>query len=867
MRPLPTPLTPLIGREQEIAELKSLLEQKGMRLVTLTGTGGVGKTRLALAAAYALTHSFVDGACFISLSAIQEQTQVLPAFVLALDIESEHPSLEDALLLHLRAKRLLLVIDSMEQVRDAAPWLASLVLACPSLILLVTSRERLRVEEEQEYLVRPFPVPDPATDSTAILLQHHAAIMLFVERAKAVRSDFALTDANASTIAHICARLDGLPLALELAAARINLFSPLALLTRLSQRLPTLTMGRRDAPERHHSLRAAIEWSYALLSDAEQTLLQRLSLFVGGSTVQALEELYRELGDNSAPISDLVTALHEKHLIVRETPPSESPWNPDGEPRLSMLETIRDFGLEELAISGMLRLVQQAWTCVILCWAERGRAALFSSERLVWIKWFQQERENLHGVLHFLIEQQAWDQVLHLGAYLGPFWVMLGSSSRHVFLDDGREWLEPILEGSAQMTTSDRGWCLAMYGEMLALQGEWIRGEAACQKGLALCRQTDDLQGTIGALWMLEDVYRLSSDFRQARQVADEAVALCQQNPTRDQVWAGRWTLGFSLQRAGYIATWTGNYQYASVALQEGSQCCQQEGDYYVVLLAHLCLGQLAYFEGKTHEARQVLEACGTLLRCWNMTRFLSESLIFQGMAVLHEGDLDGAEALLLEGLQLAQEVHDLIREGWATVWLARLAEARHQFEEAHQLLLKSLPGAEKAHRVLAAFGLETMGHIAMAQRKPRRAIHLLGAADALRAMMGVPLPPVDQRKQAYALEKAHQLLGLASYQRAWQQGHTMTLEQVLNPSSTEKPSSLTEPSHGVAVSEPHTRLTPRERETLQWLVAGLKNSHIAKRMGLSVVTVNSHLRSIYNKLGVSSRSQAVCIAREQKLL
>src|SRR6266699_2833799 len=343
---LPVPLTPLLGREQEVAAACTLPRRPEVRFLTLTGTGGVGKTRLALQVATGLLADFPDGVSFVSLAPISDPDLVISTIAQVLELkESGARPLLDLLTAFLRDKHLLLLLDNFEQIITAAPALADLLEACPQLNMLVTSREVLRVRGEHEYLVPPLPVPDLKQRTDSETLSHYASVTLFTQRAQAVNPDFQITETNASTIAAICARLDGLPLALELAAARLKHLSPQALLARLEHRLQVLTRGPRDVFERQQTLRNTIQWSYDLLTTEEQRLFRCLSVFVGGCTFEAVEAVCKLRGDVTADVLNGMASLIDKNLVQRRDQIS-------GESRLLMLETIREYGLEALEESG-----------------------------------------------------------------------------------------------------------------------------------------------------------------------------------------------------------------------------------------------------------------------------------------------------------------------------------------------------------------------------------------------------------------------------------------------------------------------------------------------------------------------------------
>jgi predicted ATPase len=396
---LPAQVTALIGREQEVAAVCALLRRPQVRLVTLTGTGGVGKTRLGLEVATNLLDDFADGVCFVPLAPISDPDLVVATIAQTLGIqETGEQPLSDLLQAFVRDKCLLLLLDNFEQVLVAAPGLSDLLADCPQLNILVTSRAVLHIRAEHEFPVPPLALPDLTHLPESEALLQYAAVALFLERAKAVKPDFQLTPANTRTIAEICVRLDGLPLAIELAAARIKLLPPQALLTRLGHRLQVLTSGARDASARQQTLRNTLAWSYDLLDAQEQRLFRRLPVFVRGCTLEAVEGLYTALGEMPADVLDGVASLMDKSLLRQVEREGE-------EPRLLMLATIREYGLEVLASAGEMESTRRAHAAHYLALAERAELELGGPQQAAWLERLEREHDNLQAALQWSLEQ------------------------------------------------------------------------------------------------------------------------------------------------------------------------------------------------------------------------------------------------------------------------------------------------------------------------------------------------------------------------------------------------------------------------------------------------------------------------------
>jgi predicted ATPase/DNA-binding CsgD family transcriptional regulator len=607
---LPTPLTSLVGREQEVAQVATLLRRADVRLITLTGPGGVGKTRLALRVTEEVGDGFSDGVQFIPLASITDPDLVLGTVARTLGVrEARNISLVDRLKSVLAREQLLLVLDNVEQVVEAAPQLVEILAACPQVKILATSRVRLRVTGEREYVVPPLGLAALLDNAASELVLASDAMRLFVERSQAVKSDFTLTAENKATVAAICRRVDGLPLAIELAAARIKVLPPAALLARLEQRLPLLTGGSRDLPTRQRTMRDAIAWSHDLLDPDEQALFRRLGIFVGGFDLEAAQAVCAAPQDLNLDLFEGVSSLVDKSLLRQETGPGE-------EPRFTMLETIREYALERLAASGEAdagRQAHAAWYLEVAVADVPPPMGWIDSVRLGCLA---AEQGNFRAALDWFATCRDPESLARLARTLNWFWQVAGQQR------EARVWLNKAMSVSAETSPEARLGLLAAGASLAAQQGEHQQATALAQELLALARAHGDRPAETVAGIFLSRSANQREDYAEATALAQEFVALCRElGDTPMLPWA--------LQRLGIEKHIAGDYPSAVALIEESLEVFRAAGNQIGVAYALSNLGLTRHFMGDSRAAvalyRESLALPGNVRDPWETAALLSQ--------------------------------------------------------------------------------------------------------------------------------------------------------------------------------------------------------------------------------------------------
>jgi predicted ATPase/DNA-binding XRE family transcriptional regulator len=703
----PVSLTSLIGREREVSTLVSLETGRTQRLVTVTGPGGIGKTRLALEVGARTRGEFADGVAFIDLTPLRDATQVVPTIATALGVrERLGQSLADTLASVLESRQMLLLLDNCEQVLDAAPGIAALLATCPQLSVLATSRAPFQIRGEREFPLLPLALPANDRPASPEELERVPAAALFIERAESIHPGFALTKANAADVVAICRRLDGLPLAIELAAARVKVLTPAALLARLDRRLHVLTGGSRDLPTRQRTMRDAIAWSYDLLTEPEQALFRRMAVFIGGWTLDAAEAVG---GQDESDVMETLQGLIAASLV-------QSAEQADGERRFTILETVREFGLERLTSAGETHEAGSRHASYFVAMAQAGGAELASAAPGKWLARLESEQANLRAALTWLRDRGETAAGLRLASALRGFWRLRNMSA------DGRQWHEAFLAQpmAEEVPTPDRIAALRWAGELAGLEGDVAVAEARLSESLGLARAAGDTRGAAGALSALGSLLFQHVDIARSIAVFEEAVAL-----TRE-LGDVRQTI-FLLAYLGGAVGIQGDLARAQSLAAEGEALLRSLGDTRSFEANFLILmqGYMASISGNHDRAEERLNAAVALGRAIDSKAILSAALARLGELALARKEIASAAGHYREGLLLGWDVGFAVGMAYNLQGFVRLGSRQGDFTRSTRFVgamdavgctVQQFPGiAAAAHEADVAMARAVLGEEAFA--------------------------------------------------------------------------------------------------------------------------------------------------------
>jgi predicted ATPase/DNA-binding CsgD family transcriptional regulator len=797
---LPVPPNRLVGREQELAALIRLLGDDHTRLITLTGPGGVGKTHLALDLAAEVASRFPDGVVFVALASIADPALVLPTIAKALGLrESPDQALIEVLANALMDRDALVVLDNLEQVMEAGPDIGVLVGATKRPTFLATSRSPLHLRVEREYPVPPLSLPSPEGAVTADALADNAAVALFVERSQAVRPSFTLTDVNAPVVAEVSRRLDGLPLAIELAAAMTRVLSPQSLLDRMEHRLGLLAFGPTDLPDRHRTLRDTIAWSHDLLSAEEQRVFRRMAVLPGGASLEAIGAVSEITGQ--ASLLSLVTSLVSKSLVVRMDE-ADSPTSGTDEPRFRMLSTIQEYAVEQLELSGEADSVRERHLHWLLQFAEAAEPQLVGPDQVHWFARLDAEHDNIRAALTWA-QDHSHEQGMRLASMLWRYWATRG------LLTEGHTWLCKFLDSPAPAGERIRAKAFSSLGNLSLDLGDYVAASEAYQQSLEAFESLGDTKGIAAALngQGLVDWYR--GDYASARRHHERSLELRRQIDDRHGQANSLTNLGNAVKDA--------EYPHAARDLHQQALAIRQSlGDRVGVGYSYLNLGDIARRLGDTGEALAMFGKCLDAFQEVGDTLGVGYALQGLGLVEMLAGNAREAATRFGEALNIRLGLGD--RRG----------------------IVESIEGIASA--------AASLGQLPVAAE-------LFGSAEALRQQIGAPLPEPDRLVYGPVIESIRQTLPEMIFSSKWQRGAEMVLTDATSLAMTALNDIASTPVHQAGV------LSEREMEVLQLVAGGLTNAQVADQLFLSRRTVDAHLRRIYDKLDLSTRAEAIRFA------
>ncbi|HEX6288902.1 MAG TPA: tetratricopeptide repeat protein [Herpetosiphonaceae bacterium] len=762
---LARPLHPLIARAQEIAALRQLLLHGDARLLTITGPGGIGKTRLAQEVAYHLLDDFTDGVFLVALETLSDPSQVAATIAQTLGMVDASPQPARARLLdHLCDKHLLLVLDNFEHLLAAAPLVTDLLTTCPWLHILTTSRAPLHLRGERQFSVPPLPLPEPQQTVDFEALEHFGAVALFSARAQAARPGWTLTEQNAPAVVALCAHLDGLPLAIELAAAHTRLLSPHEMLEQIRGKPAMLSGGFRDLPTRQQALRSTIDWSYNLLDQQTRHIFARLAVFNGGCTLQAALAVCDDGAQAIHNLLDQLSILVDQNLLQREE-------MPDGTSRFVMLNTIREYAREKLAADNQAHDMQERHLQYFLSVAESAELCLRGTEQVACVALLEHEHNNFQAALEWCrAAPERAEAGLRLAGALGEFWAI------HSYLSLGRSWLEAFLTGDRGAPDVVRAKALRYAGILASMQGDSAQAMVWDQETLHLCRQLGD---TWGMCYSLADLGWVQvwhdCEPEQGRVLLEESLALSRQVGDPWLIARVAWRVGMYCYYFGH------DPQQARALLEESLALSRMVGDTWNISNVLVHLSNALWSQQQDRRAIQLAEEALTLAQMVGNQRSIASAYNMLGTVALADGDYEQAHAYHAKSLQLAQALGLPLQIITARYLLGRVALSQRNFPEAQVYFMQCVGACQELNdKLRVAMCLIALAGVAQGMAQTRRAVRLLGATITVLELIDARLEGADRKDYERYLAATRAQLDHTSWADAWAEGRAMSFDQAI---------------------------------------------------------------------------------------